>query len=127
MGDPSQNGVSRGLCDFELNGSLSLLLQNQRLRCRGLTVADVAHLQLHETHARSLLSIAKLKRASSRHRLATCKRTRIAQISLSLNGVFWPTSLPLFQGSRVVVVNALVSIIGPFCWGATILQFFEKT
>src|ERR1700733_6694055 len=79
------------------------------------------------SHARSLLSIAKLKRASSLHRLAICKRTRIAQISLSLNGVFWPTSLPLFQGSRVVVVNAMVSIIGSFCWGASILQFFEKT
>jgi hypothetical protein len=26
-----------------------------------------------------------------------------------------------------VVVNAMVSMIGSFCWGASILQFFEKT
>jgi hypothetical protein len=29
-----------------------------------------------------------------------CRRTRIAQISLTLSGDFWPTSLPLFQGCR---------------------------
>src|ERR1700723_2863973 len=62
--------------------------------------------------ARGLLSIAKLKRANSRHRLAICKRIRIAQISLSLNGVFWPTSLPLFQGSRVIVGEFPVSMTG---------------
>jgi hypothetical protein len=31
-----------------LNGSLSLLLQNERPKCHGLTVADIAYLQLHE-------------------------------------------------------------------------------
>jgi hypothetical protein len=58
-----------------------------------------------KSQARSLLSIAKLNKARSRHRLAICNRTRIAQISLSLNGVFWPTSLPLFQGSRVILAG----------------------
>src|SRR5450631_4936678 len=44
--------------------------------------------------------MARLNSASSLRRPASCKRTRIAQISFSLNGAFWPTSLPLFQGSR---------------------------
>src|SRR5659263_644941 len=37
--------------------------------------------------------------ASSLTRCSTCNRTRMAQISFSLNGAFWPTSLPLFHGS----------------------------
>jgi hypothetical protein len=36
---------------------------------------------------------------------AISNRTRIAQISLSLNGVFWPTSFPLFQGSRFSIAD----------------------
>ena len=39
IGDPSQNRGPRGLCDFELNECPT---------SHGLTVADVAHLQLHE-------------------------------------------------------------------------------
>jgi hypothetical protein len=50
------------------------------------------------SHARSWLSMPRLKRARSRKRPWSCKRTRIAQISLSLKGVFCPTSLPLFHG-----------------------------
>ena len=46
----------------------------------------------------NLLSMAKLKRAKSRIRLAICKRIRIDQTSLSLRGGFCPTSLSLFQG-----------------------------
>ncbi len=77
-----------------------------------------------KSQARSLLSIAKLNRARSRHRLAICNRTRIAQISLSLKQVFWPTSLPLFQGSRGV--DAMISMIGSCCWGAGSLPFASE-
>ena len=56
--------------------------------------------RLTRSHPRSLLSIPRLKRASSRTRSSICRRTRSAQMSLTLNGAFWPTILPLFHGSR---------------------------
>ncbi len=49
---------------------------------------------------RSLLSMPRLNRASSRTRPSIWSRTRSAQMSLSLNGAFCPTILPLFHGSR---------------------------
>ena len=49
-----------------------------------------------KSQARSLLSMAKLKRARSRVLLRSCKRIRIAQMSRSRSGDFCPTSLPLF-------------------------------
>jgi hypothetical protein len=46
------------------------------------------------------VAMPRLKRASSRTRPSIWSRTRRAQMSLSLNGAFCPTSLPLFHGSR---------------------------
>ena len=34
---------------------------------------------------------------------------------------------PYSKVPRVVAASATVSMIGSFCWGASILQFFEKT
>ncbi len=52
------------------------------------------------SQARSLLSIARSNRARSRARsVDSCSRPRMAHMSLRLSGAFWPTSLPLFQGS----------------------------
>ena len=62
-------------------------------------------LRLTRSQPRSLLSIPKLKSASSRTRLSIWRRTRSAQISLTLNGAFWPTILPLFHGSRRTVLT----------------------
>ncbi len=70
------------------------------------------------SQARSLLSMAKLNRASSRRRTASCSRIRIAQISLSLKGVFWPTILPLFQGGRAVAVFSVASMADSYGEGA---------
>ena len=53
-----------------------------------------------KSQALNLLSIARLKSAKSRCRWASCSRTRIDQISRCFSGSFWPTSLPLFHGSR---------------------------
>lgn len=53
---------------------------------------------LTRSQARSLESIARLNSARSQTLLRSCSRTRIAQMSLSFSGAFWPTSFPLFQG-----------------------------
>jgi hypothetical protein len=54
---------------------------------------------LTKSHERSLLSMAKLKSASSRIRPPIWSRSRIAQISFNFRGAFWPTSFPLFHGA----------------------------
>jgi hypothetical protein len=53
-----------------------------------------------KSYARSLLSIARLNVANSRALDNICSLVRIAQISRSFNGGFWPVSLPLFHGAR---------------------------
>jgi hypothetical protein len=47
-----------------------------------------------------LLSIARLNIANSRALDDICSLVRIAQISRSFSGGFWPVSLPLFRGTR---------------------------
>src|SRR6056297_1558166 len=49
---------------------------------------------------RSLLSIARLKRARSRWFSANSSRTLIAQTCFGLSGLFCPTMRPLFQAGR---------------------------
>ena len=51
----------------------------------------------HISSPRSLLSITR-----SRYICATSRRTRMDQTRLEWRGVFWPTSNPLFHGSRRV-------------------------
>jgi hypothetical protein len=53
---------------------------------------------LTKSQACSLLSIARLKRARSRHVRAISKRTRMDRTCLGWKGFFWPTSNPLSQG-----------------------------
>src|SRR5207249_8375035 len=55
--------------------------------------------------------MARLNNASSRVRWSSCNRIRIAQISFSFSGGFWPSSLPLFHGVThpVVFVDASMS------------------
>jgi hypothetical protein len=71
-----------------------------RLLAMAIALFVVANPQRCQSHARSLLSMPRLKSASSRVRSSIYGQTRIAQISLGLNGALWPTSLPLFHGSR---------------------------
>ncbi len=59
-----------------------------------------ATLSLTRSHPRSLLSIARLKRARSRTRSASSRRTRIAQTCFGRSGRFWPAMRPLFQAGR---------------------------
>ena len=40
----------------------------------------------------------------------SCSRIRIAQISFSFSGGFWPSSLPLFHGIARLVIVAAVSM-----------------
>jgi len=66
---------------------------------------------LVRSQARSLLSIARLNIARSRVFAPSCRRIRIAQISLSFRGSFCPVSLPLFHGTRGSWLPEIVSMM----------------
>ncbi len=57
-------------------------------------------LRVTKSQPRSLLSIARLKRARSRRLPASSRRARMAQTCLGSNGRFYPTRRPLFQALR---------------------------
>jgi len=71
-------------------------------------------LSFTRSQPRSLLSIARLNKASSFVALASCNLIRIAQISLSLSGGFCPMSLCLFHGSGWFIAELLTGALGIF-------------
>jgi hypothetical protein len=71
--DPSQDRISRWLRDFELHGSLSLLLQNERPRPHGLTVTDGAYFPLHEITCPKLTFDRQIERIVARIALTRVK------------------------------------------------------
>src|SRR5260221_12902196 len=95
---PSFNGVSCLLRDLELDWSTGLPLNDRCPLPHLCSRADLVQAKLAKPHARSLLSMAKLKSARSRHMRAISSRTRMHQTCFGWSGFFWPTSNPLFQG-----------------------------
>lgn len=61
--------------------------------------------KLTRSQPRNLLSVAKLKRAKSLVFLASCRRTRMAQMSGRRRGALYPTNLPLLQGVGVQEIS----------------------
>ena len=78
---------SRGR-DLELNRVLSLVLHDHGARRYLLAMADVPDLEADQIAAASLAVGPQVEEGQLTH------------LSLSLNGAFWPTILPLFHGSR---------------------------
>jgi hypothetical protein len=78
---------------------VGLLLHDCRSRRYTRAQTDVANRSLVRSQARSLLSIARLEIARSRVFAPSCRRIRIARITLSFRGGFCPVSLPLFHGT----------------------------
>jgi hypothetical protein len=71
--------------------------------------------RLTRSHPRSLQSMARLNMARPRTCWVFWRWMRIAHMSLGFSGAFWPTSLPLFQGSRCSedsMTDSLVLLIG---------------
>jgi hypothetical protein len=98
--NPGSNSRSGLIRDLELHRPFGLLLHHNRSRGDAVPMAGVRNTKLHQTQARSLLSMSRLNSARSLARAANCSRIRTAQTSFNLSGVFWPTILPLFQGMR---------------------------
>ena len=79
------------VCSVILHGSAGLLFERLSVARSRILAPE------HILSTRSLLSITR-----SRYICATSRRTRMDQTRLEWRGVFWPTSNPLFHGSRRV-------------------------
>ena len=101
--DPGLQDVPGCLRDLELDRSLRQMLHDDGARRHLVAMTHVPDLERDEVASAQLAVDAEVEqgnRASSRTRPSIWRRTRSAQMSLSLKGAFCPTSLPLFQGSR---------------------------
>jgi len=98
--DPGLQRVPAGLRDLELDRPLRLLLQDDRPGRDLVAVADIADLEIDEVTAAQLAVDAEVEHRELSDAARHLRRTRSAQMSFSLSGTFWPTILPLFQGSR---------------------------
>ena len=86
------SGADRLTCwgrDLKLHRALSLVLHHDSPGGHMIAMAYVAHAQAYQVASAQLAVDAKIEqRRDSRSRCCICKRTRMAQISLSLNGAF---------------------------------------
>jgi hypothetical protein len=98
--DPSLQGIPAGLCDLKLHRTLRLVLHDDGARRHLVAVAHVPDLESDEIAAAQLAVNAEVEQGKLAHPALIWRRTRNAQMSLSLNSAFWPTILPLFHGSR---------------------------
>lgn|GEM_PF-3270053 len=100
--DECVDRLPRLLCDHEFDRPARPPLPH-RSPVKSIAMgATSSTLRRTKSQARSLLSTARLKRARSRTRPASCSRVRIAQTCFGCRGGFGPMSLPLFQGWREV-------------------------
>ena len=97
--DPHLQGVPGGLRDLELHWALRLVLHDDGAGRHLVAMTHVSDLEGDEV-AGAQLADAQVEQREFPHRLSICRRTRTAQMSLSLKGDFCPTILPLFHGSR---------------------------
>jgi hypothetical protein len=98
--DPRLQGIPGGLRDLELNWALGLVLHDDGARRHLVTMTNVSNLQGNEVAATQLAVDAQVEQRELAYPVLHLKLTRSAQMSLSLNGAFCPTILPLFHGSR---------------------------
>src|SRR5437773_6018493 len=98
-GDPRGHRVSRLVSDLELHRPLCLLLHDNRALGNMTALNHIVDAKCYEITPAQFAVDARLNNASSRVRRSSCSRIRMAQISFSFSGGFWPSSLPLFHGN----------------------------
>jgi hypothetical protein len=115
MTDPSPHRLPCRFRNFELYRPLCLLLRHDCAGRHRLPVTHIPVLATSPAHTPEACSSLTVEESLHYSTLPSTKRTRIAQISFSLNGVFWPTSLPLFEGSRGEHTFAKCSVVVSRC------------
>ncbi|MEO6228392.1 MAG: hypothetical protein ABIO61_11135 [Thermomonas sp.] len=93
--------------DLKLNKFFGLLLHDDRPAGDLGAMSDVARLQFYEVTHSELGIDGKIEQGEVSRLLASWSRTRMAQMSQSLSGAFWPVSFPLFQSSLLHLVTTV--------------------
>ena len=115
--NPRVDRVPRLLGELKLDRPLRLLLHDN-CAWGDMTTLDPSWTRSPtRSQPRNLLSMERLNSASSRVRWSSCSRIRMAQISFSFNGGFWPSSLPLFHGIARPAVVVTVSMNSSYVEG----------
>ena len=96
-----------GLRDLELHRALRLVLHDDGARRHLVSMTHVPNLQSDEVASAQLAVDAQVEGT----RASIWRRTRSAQMSLSWNGAFCPTILPLFHGSRSAALPAVPMMV----------------
>jgi hypothetical protein len=99
--DPLLYPIARRGRDLELYGALSLVLHHDSASGDLIAMADVSYPQGDEVTATELAVYPEVEESKlARQTLHLHAHSECAQMSLSLNGAFCPTILPLFHGWR---------------------------
>jgi len=88
-----------------LDRALCLLLHHDGPGSHAGTVADITDTQLNQVTGAQFTIDGEIEKCQLSTTAGKFRRTRIAQISLSFSGAFWPTIFPLFHGSRLTAAQ----------------------
>jgi hypothetical protein len=106
---PSRESLARRFGDLERNWPAGLALADGRLKTHGVARWMALTRRPTRSHPCSLLSTARLNRARSRVRFASCRRVRRAQMCFGFSGGSAPMIRPRFQGTRGPVGTETIS------------------
>jgi hypothetical protein len=103
--DPGCYRLSSLPGDFELHWPVRLVLHDHGAWQDCLTLGDIKNAQGYQITATQLAIYSELNHAKLRTFASIWSLIRMARISLSFNGAFWPRSLPLFQGADALGIS----------------------
>jgi hypothetical protein len=98
--DPRLQRIPGGLGDLELNWALGLVLHDDGARRHLVAMAHVPYPEGDEIAATQFAVDPQVEEGEFTDPPLHLESHAKCQISLSLNGAFCPTILPLFHGSR---------------------------
>jgi hypothetical protein len=96
--DPGANGLPRRLGDLELHGSLGFLLQHDRARGYGLTMTDIAHLELYEIAGTELAVDGQIEQGEFAAPTGELQANANGPNLFQLEGCLLPDELALIPG-----------------------------
>src|SRR5438093_13185921 len=96
--DPCGYRIPRLLGDLELHWPLCFLLHDNRAASDVTALDHIVDAQRDQITPTQFAVDGKVEQCEVPGSISSCNRIRIAQISFSFNGGFWPSSLPLFHG-----------------------------
>ena len=106
--DPLLHGLAGSWRNLEVNRSLCCITT---ARDATWSPWQTSRSEGNEVASAKLAVDAKIEQRELAHSVLQLRRTRSAQMSLGLNGAFWPTILPLFHGWRWVAMPGVPMMV----------------